>query len=43
MEGFFRAAGRPALDDGPAPPIDDDEISRTMAAARRYGVEAVAF
>ncbi len=43
MEGFFRASGRPALDDGPAPPIDDDEISRTMAAAQRYGVQAVAF
>jgi quercetin dioxygenase-like cupin family protein len=43
MEGFFRDSGRPALDDGPAPPIDDDEISRTMAAAQRYGVQAVAF
>jgi mannose-6-phosphate isomerase-like protein (cupin superfamily) len=43
MEGFFREAGRPALDDGPAPPIDDDEISRTMAAAPRYGVQAVSF
>jgi quercetin dioxygenase-like cupin family protein len=39
MEGFFREAGRPALDDGPAPPIDDDEIARTMAAAPRYGLE----
>jgi quercetin dioxygenase-like cupin family protein len=43
MEGFFRDAGRPATDDGPAPPIDDDEIARTMAAAPKYGVEAVAF
>jgi mannose-6-phosphate isomerase-like protein (cupin superfamily) len=43
MEGFFRDSGRPALDDGPAPPIDDDEISRTMVAAQQYGVEAVAF
>ena len=43
MEGFFRESGRPALDDGPAPPVDDDEIARTMAAAKRYGVESVAF
>jgi mannose-6-phosphate isomerase-like protein (cupin superfamily) len=43
IEGFFREAGRPATDDGPAPPVDDDEVARTMAAARRYGLEAVAF
>ena len=43
MEGFFRESGRPATDDGPAPPVDEDEIARTMAAAPRYGVEAVAF
>ena len=43
MEGFFRDSGRPATDDGPAPPVDDDEIARTMAAAPKYGVEAVAF
>jgi mannose-6-phosphate isomerase-like protein (cupin superfamily) len=43
IEGFFRESGRPAVDDGPAPPVDDDEISRTMAAAGRYGLEAVAF
>jgi quercetin dioxygenase-like cupin family protein len=43
MEGFFRESGRPATDDGPAPPVDDDEIARTMAAAPKYGVEAVAF
>lgn len=41
MDGFFRAAGRAALDDGPAPPFDDDEIARTVAAAPRYGVELV--
>ena len=23
MEGFFRESGRPAVDDGPAPPVDD--------------------
>ena len=43
MEGFFRESGRPATDDGPAPPLDDDEIARTMAAAPKWGVEAVAF
>ena len=43
MEGFFRESGRPALDDGPAPPVDEEEIARTMAAAPKYGVEAVAF
>jgi quercetin dioxygenase-like cupin family protein len=43
IEGFFRASGRPATDDGPAPPIDEDEIARTMAAAPRYGLQAVAF
>lgn len=43
MDRFFRDAGRPATDDGPAPPVDEDEIARTMAAAARYGVEAVAF
>jgi mannose-6-phosphate isomerase-like protein (cupin superfamily) len=43
MEGFFRQSGRPAADDGPAPPVDESEIARTMAAAPEYGVEAVAF
>jgi mannose-6-phosphate isomerase-like protein (cupin superfamily) len=43
MEGFFRDSGRPATDDAPAPALDDDEIARTMAAAPRYGVDAVAF
>ena len=43
MEGFFRESGRPAGDDGPAPPVDEDEIARTIAAAPKYGVEAVAF
>ncbi len=43
MEGFFRESGRPATDDGPAPAVDEDEIARTMAAAPKYGVEAVAF
>ena len=43
MEGFFRESGRPATDDGPAPPLDEDEIARTTAAAPNYGLEAVAF
>ena len=43
IEGFFRESGRPATDDGPAPPVDDDEIARTMAAAPKYGLEAVDF
>jgi quercetin dioxygenase-like cupin family protein len=43
MDGFFRESGRAATDDGPAPPVDEDEIARTMAAAPKYGVEAVAF
>ena len=43
IEGFFREAGRPAVDDGLAPPVDDDEIARTMVAAQRYGLESVAF
>ena len=38
IEGFFRASGRPATDDGPAPPMDDDELRRTMAAAPEYGL-----
>jgi quercetin dioxygenase-like cupin family protein len=43
IEGFFRESGRPATDDGPAPQIDEDEIARTIAAAPRYGLEALAF
>jgi quercetin dioxygenase-like cupin family protein len=43
IEGFFRESGRPAIDDGPAPAVDEGEIARTMAAAREYGLEAVAF
>ena len=41
IEGFFRAAGRPAIDDGPAPPFDDAELARTMEAAPRYGLTPV--
>jgi mannose-6-phosphate isomerase-like protein (cupin superfamily) len=42
MEGFFRAAGRSATDDGPAPQVDEDELARTMAAAPEYGLELIA-
>jgi mannose-6-phosphate isomerase-like protein (cupin superfamily) len=43
IEGFFRESGRPATDDGPAPPLDDEEIARTTTAAPKYGLEAVDF
>jgi quercetin dioxygenase-like cupin family protein len=43
IEGFFRESGRPATDDGPAPAVGGDEIARTLAAAPKYGLEAVAF
>jgi quercetin dioxygenase-like cupin family protein len=43
VDGFFRESGRPAVDDGPARPLDDDEIARTTIAAPKYGVQAVGF
>ena len=43
IEGFFRESGRPATDDGPAPPLDDAEIARTMMAAEKYGLQNVDF
>jgi quercetin dioxygenase-like cupin family protein len=43
MDGFFREAGRPAIDDGPAPPLDQQEIERTEIAARRYGLRVVSW
>jgi quercetin dioxygenase-like cupin family protein len=43
IDAFFREAGRHAIDDGPAPPVDEQEIARTMAAAPKYGVGSVAF
>jgi hypothetical protein len=43
IEGFFRESGRPATDDGPAPPVDEHEIARTIAAAPKYGLQDVAF
>jgi quercetin dioxygenase-like cupin family protein len=39
MDGFFRESGQPALDDGPAPPFDDEELARTQVAAAKYGLE----
>src|SRR3954469_7614828 len=41
IEGFFREAGCPATDGGPAPPADADEIARTIAAASKYGMQLV--
>jgi hypothetical protein len=41
IEGFFRESGRPASGDGPAPPLDSDEIARSEVAGRRYGLEVV--
>lgn len=42
MDGFFREAGQPATDDGPAPPLDEAELARTQVAAERYGLELAA-
>lgn len=41
LEGFFRAAGTPATEDAPAPPIDAAEIARTEVAGARYGLRVV--
>jgi quercetin dioxygenase-like cupin family protein len=41
IEGFFRQAGRPAVGDGAAPPVDAAELARTEAAAPRYGLRLV--
>jgi len=42
IDGFFRESGQPAVDDGPAPPFDDAELARTMAAAPKYGLRLAA-
>ena len=42
IEDFFRESGQPATDDAPAPPVNEDEIARMMAAAPKYGIEGVA-
>jgi hypothetical protein len=39
IEWFFREAGQPATDDGPAPPVDSAEIARTEIAMKRYGLD----
>jgi quercetin dioxygenase-like cupin family protein len=39
IEGFFRAAGVPAVAGLTAPPVDAAEIARTQLAAPRYGLE----
>ena len=41
MDRFFREAGRPATDDGPPPPLEQEEIERTKAIAPAYGLEVV--
>jgi quercetin dioxygenase-like cupin family protein len=41
IEGFFRESGRPAVGDGPAPPLDSAEIARTEKAGLRYGLQVV--
>jgi quercetin dioxygenase-like cupin family protein len=41
MDGFFREAGRPALGDGPAPALDEEEIARTDVVGERYGLRVV--
>ena len=38
IDGFFREAGLPAIDDGPAPAFGPDELARTQLAAPKYGV-----
>jgi quercetin dioxygenase-like cupin family protein len=43
IEGFFREAGRAAVGDGPAPPVDAGEIARTGAAGARYGLNVMAW
>ena len=41
IEGFFREAGVPATNDGPAPAVDAAEISRTAIAGKRYGLRVI--
>jgi mannose-6-phosphate isomerase-like protein (cupin superfamily) len=39
IEDFFRESGQPAINDGPAPAVDEAEIARMNAAAPKYGIE----
>ena len=41
MEGFFREAGLPATNDGPAPSVGSAEITRTEIAGNRYGLRVI--
>ena len=41
IEGFFREAGVPATNDGPAPLVGIAEITRTEIAGKRYGLRVI--
>jgi quercetin dioxygenase-like cupin family protein len=41
IEGFFREAGVPVTNDGPAPSVDIAEITRTEMAGKRYGLHVI--
>jgi quercetin dioxygenase-like cupin family protein len=41
IEGFFREAGVPATNDGPAPSVDITEITRTEVVGKRYGLRVI--
>lgn len=41
IEGFFREAGVPATNDGPAALLDIAEITRTEMAGKRYGLRVI--
>jgi len=41
IEGFFREAGLPATNNGPAPSVDAAEIARTTVAGKRYGLRVI--
>lgn len=41
IEGFFREAGVPVTNDGPAPSVDVAEITRTEMAGKRYGLHVI--
>ncbi len=41
IEGFFREAGVPVTNDGPAQSVDIAEITRTEMAGKRYGLRVI--
>jgi quercetin dioxygenase-like cupin family protein len=43
IEEFFREAGLPATNNGPAPPVDAAEIARTTIAGKRYGLRVISW